>query len=186
MNSAVIDRLGWMTFPGRQPPACRIMAPGFKYNLTDIAAAIGINQLAKAEEMRLERESIAHQYLLEMAGLEEIELPPVDLDRIHAWHLFPVKLRLESLSIDRNAFIDYLKDAGVACSVHWRPLHLHPYYEQTFGWASSDFPVATAEWQRIISLPIFPGMSKDEIRHVIQTVQNACAQHSNSKQLITV
>ena len=175
----------WDRYSGGNSWDYRIMAPGFKYNLTDIAAAIGINQLAKAEEMRLERESIAHQYLTEMAGLGEIELPPVDLDRIHAWHLFVVRLRLESLSINRNAFIDHLKAAGVACSVHWRPLHLHPYYEQTFGWASSDFPVATAEWQRIISLPIFPGMSKDEIRHVVKTVQRTCAQHSTSKQLMT-
>jgi perosamine synthetase len=71
-----------------------------------------------------------------------------------------------------------LKRAGVGCSVHWRPLHLHPYYQKTFGWRAQDFPIASAQWKRLISLPIFPGMAEDEIEHVINTVKRICKSHA--------
>lgn len=148
----------------------KIAAPGFKYNLTDIAAAIGIHQLARAEDMRKERESIALRYRKELSAVEQVELPPDDANRIHSWHLFPIKLNLNRLAIDRNAFVEELKRRGVGCSVHWRPLHLHPYYEQTFGWRAEDLPVATEVWRRLISLPIFPGMTEREIEHVVRAV----------------
>src|SRR5262249_2730557 len=148
----------------------KIAAPGFKYNLTDIAAAIGIHQLSRAEAMRRERETIAQSYFESLSGLEEIELPPQDGDRTHSWHLFPIKLNLDQLAIDRNEFVEQLKRRGVGCSVHWRPLHLHPYYQQTFNWRASDLPVATEVWQRLISLPLFPGMTNGEIEHVIKAV----------------
>ena len=106
----------------------RIIAPGFKYNLTDVAAAIGVHQLARAEAMREARERIALAYREELAGLEAIELPAIPERRIHSWHLFPIRLRLERLKIDRDAFMAELKELGVGCSVHWRPLHLHDYY----------------------------------------------------------
>jgi dTDP-4-amino-4,6-dideoxygalactose transaminase len=152
----------------------QIIAPGFKYNLTDIAASIGIHQLARAEEMRRQRESIASFYLEAFADVEEIELPPEDINCIHAWHLFPIRLRLERLSADRNSFIEELKRSGVGCSVHWRPLHLHPYYRDSFGWTPGDFPTASAVWERLVSLPIFPGMRKDELAHVVRTLKNIC------------
>ena len=154
----------------------RIIAPGFKYNLTDIAAAIGIHQLARAEEMRRDREDIARFYREAFADRVEFELPPEDRNRIHAWHLFPIRLRLDRLNIDRNEFVDQLKQSGVSASVHWRPLHLHPYY-QTFGWKPEDFPVATSMWQRLVSLPIFPGMTSLEMDHVVNTVRCLCAKH---------
>lgn len=153
----------------------KIGAPGFKYNLTDIAASIGIHQLARSEEMRKERESIAKRYLEQLSNIPEIELPPDDPDRIHSWHLFPLRLRLERLSVDRNAFIQALKQAHVGCSVRWRPLHLHPYYQETFGWRTKDLPVASTVCERLISLPIFPGMCDGEIDHVIRTVRMLCA-----------
>ena len=175
----------WDRYAGGNSWDYRIIAPGFKYNLTDIAASIGLNQLAKADQMRRERESIAHCYLRELADLDEVELPPVDSNRIHSWHLFPVKLHLEALSIDRNTFINELKAAGIGCSVHWRPLHEHPYYEQTFAWDSSDFPVASAEWLRLISLPVFPGMGEQEISYVIATVRSVCAKYSMRSMVFT-
>ncbi|HEX8160355.1 MAG TPA: DegT/DnrJ/EryC1/StrS family aminotransferase [Pyrinomonadaceae bacterium] len=153
----------------------KIVAPGYKYNLTDIAAGIGIHQLARAEEMRRGREGIARFYFDALGGVEEIELPPTDADRIHAWHLFPIRLNLERLSIDRNRFVEELKGAGVGCSVHWRPLHLHPYYGETFGWTPEDFPVASSVWERLVSLPIFPGMREEESAHVADTVKDICA-----------
>lgn len=156
----------------------KIVAPGYKYNLTDIAAAIGIHQLGRAEEMRRERAQIALRYSEELKAVPQIELPVTDSNRIDSWHLFAVKLRLRTLKISRDQFIDELKRAGVGCSVHWRPLHLHPYYQKTFGWRAQDFPVATAQWKRLISLPIFPGMRDDEIEYVIRTVKRICRSHA--------
>jgi perosamine synthetase len=156
----------------------RIMAPGFKYNMTDIAAAIGIHQLARAEEMRRKRERIAAAYWDAFSGVEEIELPPGDGNRIHSWHLFPIRLRLTRLTIDRNEFIEELAQSGVGSSVHWRPLHLHPYYQESFGWLPEDCPVATETWSRLVSLPLFPGMREEEIKHVIHTVKSLCARYA--------
>jgi dTDP-4-amino-4,6-dideoxygalactose transaminase len=159
----------------------KIVAPGYKYNLTDIAAAIGIHQLGRAETMRRERESIARRYCEALAAVAEIELPEAEdgpNNRIDSWHLFAIKLRLKRLKINRHAFMNELKRAGVGCSVHWRPLHLHPYYQKTFGWRAQDFPVATAQWKRLISLPIFPGMLEGEIEHVVNTVKRICKSHA--------
>jgi perosamine synthetase len=164
--------------PARPSWDYQIIAPGFKYNLTDIAAAIGIHQLARAEEMRREREGIARFYLEALADSAAVELPPEDANRIHAWHLFPIKLRLDRLSISRDQFIVELKQAGVGCSVHWRPLHLHPYYQETFGCRAEDFPVATKLWERLVSLPIFPGMRREEIDHVVGMVRQICKTHT--------
>ena len=167
----------WGRYSGSGSWDYRILAPGYKYNLTDIAAAIGIHQLARAEEMRRAREHVARRYLEALGRIEELELPPDPADRIHAWHLFPIRLRLDRLAIDRNRFMEELKKAGVGCSVHWRPLHLHPYYTKTFGWRRTDLPVATALWLRLVSLPIFPGMREDEIATVVKTVVNLCRRH---------
>ena len=193
-ESDLIDRIRSMSLHGLSHEAWgrysggswdyKIMAPGFKYNLTDIAASIGIHQLSRAEEMRREREKIAHLYLEELANIEAIELPSDSLNRLHSWHLFPIKLKLERLSINRNAFIEELKQLGVGCSVHWRPLHLHPYYQETFGWKPEDFPVSTSVWERSISLPIFSGMTDSEIEHVISSVKAICAKTSRLYTLV--
>jgi len=164
----------WRRYSGGNKWDYRIQAPGFKYNLTDVAAAVGIHQLARAEAMRVEREAVARRLADELSDVEELELPPTSSDRIHSWHLFPIRLRLDRLSIDRNAFIDNLKGSGVGCSVHWRPLHLHPYYQETFGWRASDLPAATAVWERLVSLPIFPGMREEEIARVTDVVRELC------------
>jgi dTDP-4-amino-4,6-dideoxygalactose transaminase len=168
----------WGRYSGKGAWDYRIIAPGYKYNLTDIAAAIGLHQLAKAEEMRVQREEIARFYLEAFAETEEIELPRWDDDRIHSWHLFPVRLRLENISITRNAFIEELKQAGVGCSVHWRPLHLHPLYMERFGWETSDFPAATDLWSRLVSLPIFPSMNVNEVHYVVNTIKRICQAYS--------
>lgn len=157
---------------GKQKWDYRIVAPGFKYNLTDIAAAVGVHQLARAEQMRKNREAIVLRYFKEFGGMEQMELPYDDADRIHAWHLFEVKLNLDKLTIDRNAFFDELRARGVGCSVHWRPLHLHTYYELTYGCKPEGWPVATSLFDRIISLPLFSGMTEDETDYVVKTVKD--------------
>lgn len=168
----------WKRYSGNHAWDYRIVAPGFKYNMTDVAAAMGIHQLARAEEMRAERAAIARWFREQLADVEQIDLPPAPEDRLHSWHLFPIRLRLEKLRIDRNTFMEHLRSEGVGCSVHWRPLHLHPYYEETFAWRSEHLPVASAQWPRLVSLPIFPGMRDDERDRVVQVVRQLCDQYS--------
>ncbi len=167
----------WGRYSGGVSWDYRIVEAGYKYNLTDVAAAIGVHQLARAESMRLERETIARWYLEELVDLEALELPVVLENRLHAWHLFPVRLRLDKLSIDRNAFITHLRAAGVGCSVHWRPLHLHPYYSERFAWPAELFPVASPLWERLVTLPLFPGMRDEERAHVVGAVRDLCRQN---------
>jgi perosamine synthetase len=171
----------WDRYSGKGSWDYRIIAPGYKYNMTDIAAAIGIHQLARAESMRRVRETIADEYRARLGGIDEIELPVVPANRVHAWHLFPIRLRLESLSIDRDQLIRELNQEGIACSVHWRPLHLHPYYEQTFGWTPADLPVASNLWRRLVSMPLFSTMRQDEIDAVVEVVRTVCARASRTR-----
>lgn len=167
----------WKRFSGGAVWDYRILAPGYKYNLTDVAAAIGIHQLRRAEELRREREAIALRYLAALADVEAIELPAMLGRRLHSWHLFPIRLRLDRLSIDRNEFMAQMRARQVGNSVHWRPLHLHPYYEERLAWPRESCPVATQEWERLISLPLFPGMSGAEERMVVDTVRDLCTVH---------
>ena len=156
----------------------QIVQPGYKYNLTDIAAAIGCHQLARAEEMRKQREAVAEFYLQSLSAVPELSLPPSSEDRIHSWHLFAVRLKLENLSIDRNEFLDKLKRNGVGCSVHWRPLHMHPLYRERLGWSAEHLPAASRLWNEIISLPIFSSMTFEEMVHVVQTLKELCSAHA--------
>ena len=168
----------WKRYSGNQAWDYQIVAPGYKYNLTDIAAAIGNHQLKRAETMRLQRQAIAQYYRQSLADLEQLELPPAPADRVHAWHLFYIRLRLDKLSIDRNTFIELLQRAGVGCSVHWRPLHRHPYYRETFAWSPEHLPVASSVWQRLVTLPLFPGMRQEEQDYVVRVVRDLCTRHA--------
>ncbi|MEI8372066.1 MAG: DegT/DnrJ/EryC1/StrS family aminotransferase [Planctomycetota bacterium] len=164
----------WKRYSGNNAWDYRIVAAGYKYNMTDVAASLGICQLRRAESMRCDREVIAREYRRAFADLEQIELPPEPADRGHSWHLFPIRLNLDKLSIDRNQFIEEIRSRGVGCSVHWRPLHLHPYYEETFKWRPEQLPVASEQWTRIVSLPLFPGMTIEEREYVVRVIQETC------------
>jgi dTDP-4-amino-4,6-dideoxygalactose transaminase len=164
----------WKRYAGNNAWDYRIAAAGFKYNFTDIAAALGLGQLQRAEVMRAERQAIASYYRTALGEEASIELPPCPEDRVHSWHLFPIRLNLAALTIDRNQFIEEIRRCGVGCSVHWRPLHLHPYYEENFAWRPEHLPVATVQWTRVISLPLFPDMTEQEREHVVRVVRETC------------
>lgn len=168
----------WGRYSGGGSWDYRIVEAGYKYNLTDVAAAIGVHQLARAEAMRQDREQLGAWYREQLADVEQIELPVVPENRIHSWHLFPIRLRLDKLKIDRNAFFAAMREAGVGCSVHWRPLHLHPYYNERFGWTADLLPVATQLWERSLSLPLFPQMRDDERQCVVATVRAICEKNA--------
>jgi perosamine synthetase len=169
-----LSRDAWNRYAAGGAWDYQILAPGYKYNLTDMASAIGVHQLSRAEAMRRSRATLVQGYRDALGDLDELELPPDPPDRVHSWHLFPVRLRLERLSIDRAAFMRALTEQGVGCSVHWRPLHLHPYYREQFGWTPELLPVASREWLRLVSLPLFPDMRAEEQAHVIQVVRHLC------------
>jgi perosamine synthetase len=148
-----------------------VLFPGFKYNLTDVAAALGVEQLKKADHFWRVRERLAGLYNERLADVPEIATPVLSSDVQHAWHLYVIQLELERLHLDRNQFINALKEKGIGTSVHFIPLHLHPFYRDSFGYSPGDFPVASAAYQRIVSLPIYPKMAQQDIDRVIDAVR---------------
>jgi perosamine synthetase len=167
----------WKRFTDMGSWYYEIVAPGFKYNMTDLAAALGLVQLRRANELWEQRCRVAEKYSDAFASVEEIELPIEHPDRRHSWHLYSIRLRLDRLTIDRAAFMEELKSRGVASSVHWMPLHMHPYYVATYGFEPGDFPVAAALWPRLVSLPIFPGMTEVEIDYVVEVIRTVTRLH---------
>lgn len=147
-----------------------VVAPGFKYNLTDIAAALGIHQLRQAHAFLQRRSAIAARYTAGLAGLP-LQTPYLHPDSTHAWHLYVIQLKLEDLTIDRNTFIDKMTAAGIGTSVHFIPLHLQKYWRECYHFQPTDFPVAVKVYQRAVSLPIYPCMSDTDVERVITTVR---------------
>jgi perosamine synthetase len=141
---------------------------GFKYNLTDLAAAIGRVQLSRLSDLASSRQTIASMYDSAFNTSELLDIPPRRPGEMHAWHLYAVRLRLDALSIDRAAVIDLLAARGIGASVHFIPLHLQPYYQREFGYRPGDFPIAEEIFERSISLPIWPGMTADQVNRVCE------------------
>jgi len=171
-----INRDAWKRYRGDGSWFYEVMEAGFKYNLTDFQSAMGLVQLAKCDAMRQARQHIAQRYSAAFSALEEVIPPTVHPDRNSSWHLYILRLRLDRLTIDRERFIRTLQHRGVACSVHFIPLHLQPYYRRAYGYKIGDYPHAEQEYQSCLSLPIFPGMTDREINHVIATVQETIAE----------
>jgi len=172
-----ISRDAWKRYTGEGSWYYEIIAPGFKYNLTDIAAAIGIHQLRKADLFHQRRKSIVNQYRELLDPVEEIILPKSQPNRDHSWHLFVIRLKLDRLQIDRAQFITELRQRGVSTSVHWMPLHMHPYYRETYGFAPGDLPIAASLYPEIITLPLYPDMSEDNVRQVCDSIKDIIRLH---------
>jgi perosamine synthetase len=148
-----------------------IYAPGFKYNLGDLAAALGVEQLKKTGRLLDARRRIADAYDRGFDALAELCRPARDPRARHAWHLYVVQLDLDRLRVDRAGFIQALRDRNIGASVHFIPLHLHPYYRDRLGYAPAALPVATRAAERIVSLPIYPGMTDDDVADVVSAVR---------------
>ena len=144
--------------------------PGFKYNLTDMAAAMGRVQLSRAQEMTDRRAAIAARYAAGMADLEDLVLPTVPADRQSAWHLYVVRLREPHGETERDRLIGDLREAGIGISMHFIPLHLHSHYVRRHGYAPEDLPVAYDQYQRGLSLPIWSAMSDADVDRVIEAM----------------
>jgi perosamine synthetase len=154
-----------------------VVRPGYKYNLTDIAAALGIEQLKRCHELSRARERIARRYDESFADLPEVQLPARASDVQHAWHLYILRLNLDRLTIGRHDFIKTLNSHKIGTSVHFIPLHLHPFYRDSFGYEPEDFPQASAAFERIVSLPIYSKMTDADVETVISAVKTVLKQH---------
>lgn len=154
--------------------AYEVAEAGYKYNLTDLAAAIGLVQLERLDELALARAAIATRYDAAFAGSPYVEIPPRREGDRHAWHLYVVRLNLERMTIDRAEVMRRLADAGIGASVHFIPLHLHPHYQRRYGYQPGDFPVAERLFRNSVSLPIWPGMSDEQADRVVTTVLEIC------------
>jgi dTDP-4-amino-4,6-dideoxygalactose transaminase len=165
-----IDRDVWNRYQGEKPTAWEydVVAPGYKYNLADLNAAVGLCQLEKAADFRLQRESIANRYLEAFSELDFVRVPPDDPG--HSWHLFIINLVEERLSVKRDDFIHALQERGIGVSVHYKPLHIMSYYRSKYGLEPGDFPRSLDRYLTAISLPIYPGLSDEEVEKVIAEV----------------
>ena len=170
-----ISRDAWNRYTAEGSWYYEILQPGFKYNLTDIAAALGIEQLKRCTSFHEDRCYIAARYDRAFADVKEIVRPVLRPDVMHAWHLYVIQLQLESLGISRSEFIDKLKAEQIGSSVHFIPLHLHPYYRDRWGYRREDLPRASEAFDRIISLPIYPDMTDEDVDDVIRAVSTICA-----------
>jgi perosamine synthetase len=170
-----ISRDAWKRYSADGSWYYEIVAPGFKYNLTDIAAAIGVHQLRKADELHKRRTQWAQLYSELLGDVEELVLPRTLPNRIHSWHLYSVRLRQSRSVPDRATVISELKSAGIGASVHWMPLHLHPYYRETFGSQPSDCPCAASIYPELISLPLYPDLTTEDIERICFTLKEIIA-----------
>ncbi len=155
-----------------------VIYPGFKYNMFDIQAAMGLRQLDKHDALQARRDEIAAAYHAAFAGHPAL-IVPVARDHVrHVWHLYPLRLRLENLTLDRAEFIEEMKAGNIGTSVHFIPVHLHPYYRDAYGYARGDYPVAENAYDRLVSLPIYPRMTDDDVKDVIAAVKSILEKHA--------
>jgi dTDP-4-amino-4,6-dideoxygalactose transaminase len=174
-----MSRDAWKRYTASGSWYYEVVAPGFKYNMTDPQAAMGLVQLGRAEAMRARREAIARAYTEAFADLPEVQPPigPNGDGTTHSWHLYTLRLNLDRLRIDRAGFIEELRKRQIGTSVHFIPLHIQPFYRQTFGYDPEDFPVAYREYLREISLPIYSKMTDDDAQDVIDAVRSVVQQY---------
>jgi dTDP-4-amino-4,6-dideoxygalactose transaminase len=147
-----------------------VVAPGFKYNLTDIAAALGIQQLKKLRAFQARREAIAAQFDAAFADLPLIRPPRAGNSDQHAWHLYVVRLA-DDAGIARDAFIERLYAVGIGCSVHYIPLHLHPYWRDRYALTPGMFPHSQHAYERMVSLPLYTRMTDGDVARVADAVR---------------
>ena len=167
-----MSRDGWNRYAEGGHWFYEIEMPGFKYNMTDIQAALGLCQLRRLEAFQRRRREIVQAYHEAFADDEAFELPVERSDVEHAWHLYVLRVRPGILSIDRGRFIDEMTRRRIGTSVHFIPLHLHPYYRNRYGYRPDHFPVAQSNYERMLSIPLHPGLADGDVADVITAVRD--------------
>lgn len=161
----------WNRYSERGSWFYEVLEPGYKYNMNDMQAALGIHQMEKVDTFRERREEIALIYDRELRSEAAFELPPQCSGRRHAWHLYPVRLRTDGLSIDRDRFIACLRDEGIGASVHFIPVHYHRYYSERLDYGRGSFPVTERFFESAVSLPIYPSMTDTDAADVVEALR---------------
>jgi dTDP-4-amino-4,6-dideoxygalactose transaminase len=172
-----LSKDAWKRYDGAGSWYYEVDEPGYKQNMSDIQAAIGIHQLRKLDGFIADRRRLAGLYTERFSAVPELQVPTVHPERTHAWHLYVLRLCLDRLTLDRSAFIDALRAMNVGTSVHFIPVHLHPYYQRTFGYRRGNFPVAERLYDQIISLPLYPAMEERDVHYVADCVVDIVRSH---------
>ncbi len=167
-----ISKDAWKRYSAEGTWRYEILEPGYKYNLSDLQAALGLTQLAKCQRMWERRAALAAIYRRGLEAMDAFRLPQIIGDVQHAWHLFVVLVNPEALRIHRDQVIEELRQRGIGTSVHFIPLHLHPYYRRRWGYRDGQFPVSESFSERCISLPLYPRMTDDEANRVIEALDD--------------
>jgi perosamine synthetase len=154
-----------------------VVAPGYKYNLTDLAAALGLSQLERSDRLWERRCAIAARFTAAFQPYPELQVPTTSADVVHSWHLYILRLQLDRLTITRDCFMEELRTLRIMTSVHFIPLHMFTYYRATYGYDNADFPIACAEFGRMFSLPIYPAMTDRDVDDVIDAVRHIVEAH---------
>jgi dTDP-4-amino-4,6-dideoxygalactose transaminase len=161
----------WKRYTKEGSANWELVYPGFKYNMTDIEASLGIQQLKKIETITELRTRWAELYKKLLSGVEEVEFLGSIPNIRHAWHLFIISLKIESLRITRDEFMQHMKAENIGVGLHFIPVHKQPYYQKLFGFRDKDFPVASHFSDRILSLPLFPQMEQRDIEDTVAAVK---------------
>lgn len=167
-----ISKDAWKRFSKSGTWRYDIIAPGFKYNMPDIAASLGIHQLRKADRFLEERERVVKRYDQRLKNIAGLKLPTPNPGRRHSWHLYIVRVNPGEARVNRDEFIEKLKEKNVGSSVHYMPLHLHPYYRERFGYVPEDCPTAARLFDEIVSLPLYPDLTDDDVDRVCDAVMD--------------
>ncbi len=170
-----MSRDAWKRYSASGSWYYEVLADGYKENMTDIQAAIGIHQLAKLEGFIATRRRYAQRYFEAFRFLPELDLPVIHAAGRHTYHLFVIRLNPDRLKIGRNVFIEELKALNIGTSVHFIPLHWHPFYRESFGYVPGQFPNADVLYQRSVSLPLYPAMTDADVSDVIMAVRRVIA-----------
>lgn len=179
-----ISKDAWKRYSAEGSWYYEILAPGYKYNLTDMASALGRVQLLRSPELTDRRTLIAQRYDQAFAGLTALRTPTCRSDIKHAWHLYVIQLVDRELNLPRDGVIEALTAERIGTSVHFIPLHRHPYYRTTYGYGPTDFPVATRAFERMISLPIYSRMSDADVEDVIEAVSRVVEKHQGAGKMV--
>ena len=165
-----INRDAWKRYSESGSWYYEVVAPGYKYNFTDLQASLGLPQLKKVDAMWESRKRISKMYTEALKDLDTIQLHSIKPDRESSWHLFPIRLNLDMLNKNRAQIIDELRQKNIGVGVHFMPVHQHLFYSQTFNLNDGNFPVASSVFPRLLSLPIYPGMNDDHVNRVINVL----------------
>ena len=172
-----MNRDAWKRYGSEGSWHYEVVRPGYKYNLTDMQAALGLHQLRKLPGFHARRRQIVERYNSAFRSYPELCEPTERDDVGHAWHLYVLRLDPEGLELTRNQFISELHERKIGCSVHFIPIHLHAYYRDKYRYRPEDFPVANREYQRVVSLPLSPRMTDQDADDVIEAVAGLVQRH---------